>query len=331
MAILWQGSLIPWIDANGDPRTGATVYFYDANTTTPQTVYTDSTLGTSAGLSARTADASGMFGAIFLAPGIYRQKVLDADGALIPGTDVDGISVPQTSDYVPPSAGDTDATLLFSTGMLQHWYSTGAKSGWVRANGRTIGSAASAATERANDDTQDLFLFLWTADSSLSVSGGRGASAAADFVANKTIALPDLRGRALVGMDDMGSSAAGIMAGLTSLGAAIGAALHTLLTGELPSHTHTGTTASNGLHGHPFRLSTRVDSGAAQGATGGLMIRADTESNQASYTGTPSATAGQQIGGDGAHTHTFTTDAAGSGTAFSVVQPGTGVTIYLKL
>jgi hypothetical protein len=58
-------------------------------------------------------------------------------------------------------------------------------------------------------DTSALFLYLWGADANLAVSGGRGGSAAADYAANKTIALPDWRGRALAGLDDMGNSAAG--------------------------------------------------------------------------------------------------------------------------
>ena len=54
-------------------------------------------------------------------------------------------------------------------------------SGWVRANGRTIGSVTSGGTERANADSEALFLYLWAADASLSVSGGRGANAADDW------------------------------------------------------------------------------------------------------------------------------------------------------
>ena len=79
----------------------------------------------------------------------------------------------------------------------------------MRLNGRTIGSATSGATERANTDTQALFEYLWQNDSALAVSTGRGASSSADWAANKTIALPDGRGRVLAALDDMGSTAAG--------------------------------------------------------------------------------------------------------------------------
>ncbi|MFX9031451.1 hypothetical protein ABTN13_20060, partial [Acinetobacter baumannii] len=41
--------------------------------------------------------------------------------------------------------------------------STGTRAGYVRANGRTIGSATSGATERANADTAALYALLWGA------------------------------------------------------------------------------------------------------------------------------------------------------------------------
>jgi hypothetical protein len=105
--------------------------------------------------------------------------------------------------------GTVDPTTILATGDMKLVYNTGVLTGFVRANGRTIGSATSGASERANADTSALFTFLWNADANLAVSGGRGASAAADYAANKTITLPDYRGRAVAGLDDMGNSAAG--------------------------------------------------------------------------------------------------------------------------
>jgi microcystin-dependent protein len=105
--------------------------------------------------------------------------------------------------------GTVDPTTIFQTGDVKSRYGTGVLTGWVRMNGRTIGSATSGATERANSDCQSLFEYLWNSDPNLSVATGRGASATADWVANKTIALPDARGRVLASLDDMGNSAAG--------------------------------------------------------------------------------------------------------------------------
>src|SRR5690606_21344421 len=124
--------------------------------------------------------------------------VLDAADQVV--FDVDEVDISLGASYTPPDAGETSVELLFRTGDLKQRYGTGTHSGWVRANGRTIGSASSGATERANADCEALFEHLWGADTNLSVSGGRGANAASDWAANKTIALPDFRDRVIVGL-----------------------------------------------------------------------------------------------------------------------------------
>lgn len=63
------------------------------------------------------------------------------------------------------------------------------------------------------------------------------------------------------------------------------------------------------LHGHPFRMTIQSASTAQSTTSGGLMMGSFNNTNFASYTGTPSDTQGQQIGGEGggtAHTHSFT-------------------------
>lgn len=326
MAVMWQGSLIPWIDPNGDPYVGAVAEFFDANTSTPQTVYTDYALSTSAGESDRTANASGMFGALFLNPdpGSYRVKVTAEDDTVI--WDIAAIDVPQSATFVPPDAGDTSIELLARTGDLKPHYGTDATSGWVRAAGRTIGSGSSGASERANADCEDLFVHLWTVDSTLSVSGGRGGSAASDWAANKTIALPDLRERVPAGLATMGNSDAGRVAdslvdgGETSsdLGATAGADDVALSIAELPAHTHGGTTGADGAHGHPTFVST-TNNGSSN-TTGGLMLNsANTAVQPAHDSATPDADAGDQIGLSATHTHTIPSQ--GSGTAHNNMQP----------
>jgi hypothetical protein len=71
-----------------------------------------------------------------------------------------------------------------------------APSGWLLIDGKTIGNAASGATSRANDDTAALFAELWAFPAasvpifdSTGAASTRGASAAADFAANKRIGL----------------------------------------------------------------------------------------------------------------------------------------------
>lgn len=122
----------------------------------------------------------------------------------------------------------------FSTGDVKLTLKTAADTGWVLFNDGTIGNAASSATTRANADTVALYTLLWnnTADADCAVSTGRGANAAADYAANKTIALPKALGRAL--------ATYGAGSGLTSraLAKVVGEETHTLTTGEIPAHTH---------------------------------------------------------------------------------------------
>jgi hypothetical protein len=154
-----------------------------------------------------------------------------------------------TANYQPLNSALTaisSAGFAVPTGTMLDHLDTVAPTGFVMASGRTIGNASSSGTERANADTSALFTLLWNAysNSICPVSSGRGANAAADFAANKTITLPDLRGRVAAGKDDMGGSAAARMTsgnGLdgTVLGNSGGEQVHTLLTAEMPSHTHT--------------------------------------------------------------------------------------------
>lgn len=316
MAILWQGSLIPFNDPNGDPYGSAVAYFYSAGTTTPLTVYQDAGLSVSHD-SPVAANASGIFPAVFLPPTNYHLRIELAPGG--PYEDVDNIDTPQAASYVPPSAGTTDPTLLFATGDIKARHGTGAHNGWVRLAGRTIGNAASGATERANADTSALFQFLWSADTTLAVSGGRGATAAGDYAANKKIDLPDYRGRVVAGLATMGNTAstnipdAQVDGGETAdtLGATVGASTQTLTTAQIPAHTHTATTDTTGAHTHTqtVKSSGFAQSGVSSVATSG----ADATSSA------------------GAHSHVVTVQNAGGGGSHPNVQPSILATFYIKL
>ena len=87
--------------------------------------------------------------------------------------------------------------------------------------------------------------------------GGDQDDAAADWTGNNRMTLPDLRGRTIAGLDDMGSTAAGRLTsaywGLvgttpttpaTTLGNAGGSELRALVTANMVAHTHTGTTGN---------------------------------------------------------------------------------------
>jgi microcystin-dependent protein len=206
--------------------------------------------------------------------------------------------------------------------MVMDYAGSSAPSGWLLLSGRTIGSASSSATERANADTAALFAFLWgefsntelTIQDSSGSNTTRGANAAADFAANKRLPLPDCRGRVIAGKDDMGGSTASRLtngnSGITgtTLGAAGGletmkAHTHTFTTGtESQSHTHSiTTTGPNSVNG---------TSGAGGGAAVGSV-----------NTGNASQT----------HTHSGTTDSTGTGSSHGNVQPTFIMSKIIKL
>lgn len=162
----------------------------------------------------------------------------------------------------------TPTAATVPTGVGYPYFGTTAPTGYVMASGRTIGSATSGGTERANADTKDLYVLLWDSmtNTEAPVSGGRGASAAADFAANKTLQLPDFRDRSFLGKGDMGgSSAARVTSAVTglntaTLGAGGGVQAHTLTAAEsgLPSHAHTVAASAGGGGATPC-ISANID------------------------------------------------------------------------
>lgn len=82
--------------------------------------------------------------------------------------------------------------------------------GYIKANGLTIGNAASGATNRANADTRELFFHYWSQysnankviQSSAGIPTTRGVSAAADWAANKRMPVLEHRGEWRRGWDD---------------------------------------------------------------------------------------------------------------------------------
>lgn len=326
----------------------ALAYFFEGGTTTPLAVYEDAA-ETTVHDHPVVADAAGRWPTVFIPfTTSYDYKVTTAGG-----TQLSYPTEIPNPDPVDVAAGavTTSSVQLFQTGMCTFNFTDAAQSGFVRLGGRTIGNAASGATERANADTVDLYTHLYNnlGDTLAPVSGGRGANAAADYAANKTITLPDLRGSIPVGLDTMGNSAASRLGGTTFVtgsailaGSQAGENTHVLVTGELAAHTHadgtyaaaththTGTTASNGAHTH-------VEFGTVgAGANTGLVKTLS--QNAAGAEATDITT-----GSSGAHTHTFTSDASGSldvsgasastgsGTAHNIMQRFLTVTFFIKL
>jgi len=242
MGSLWNRSGNIERDAN-DVRTNAKAFFFQGGTNVAFTVYQDA--AQSIPHSNPVVANSGRWPAVFIPFTVsYDVRVLDQnDVQLSYITNIANPDPVQLSVTIPPEA-------QVQTGMC-HWEPiSGAKSGYVRLNSGTIGNAASGATERANADTVNLFTYLYNAmpDSVAPVSGGRGASAAADYAANKTIQLLDGRGGTLKGVDSMGAAAASrfqaevpfLVGNKDQVGSSCGNNRHFLLTSELPVTSPTG-------------------------------------------------------------------------------------------
>lgn len=314
-------SLSQQFDSTGAPLNGGFLYFYAAGTTTPQSAYQDSSL-TIPWPNPIELDSAGRVPAFYLADGQIKVRLTDANG--VTQVAADNLLVVGASSG-SGSAPSVDATTVLQTGDVKIRYGTGTHTGWVRANGRTIGSATSGGTELAASSAQTLFEYLWTADANLSVSTGRGASANADWIANKTITLPDWRGRALAALDDMGNSAAGRLtstyfgATATTLGAAGGSESTTLTLAQLPTGiTSTGTASGIGQAGSKVPV-------VASGETD-LSFTPSGSGTHVPATGTSWTFNNNTLSGSASVTSSNT-----SGSAHRTASPMLLATVYIKL
>jgi hypothetical protein len=317
-------SLSQQFDELGEPLNGGLLYFFAAGTTTPQSAYQDVAL-TLPYPNPIVLDSAGRVPAFYLADGQIKIRLANAAGVTQVAADNLLVIGPSSGSGSPPSV---DATTILATGDIKVRYGTGALAGFVRSNGRTIGSGSSGASERANADCQDLFEYLWTEDANLTVSTGRGASAAADWSANKTIALPDWRGRAISALDDMGNSAAGRLTA-TYFGTAatvLGAASSSESNNVILTHTHTADAVANHQHFTVFDDT----SGTTLTASNYLVRLLNTSSDFSYSLGGSAATANVGLtSASGGHTPTIQN--AGSASAHNIVQPTMLATVYIKL
>jgi microcystin-dependent protein len=99
-----------------------------------------------------------------------------------------------------------------------------------------------------------------------------------------TFNIPDFRGRVLVGVENIGGTAAGLItssstdgANAVSLSGVGGAQTHTLVTSEMPAHTHTQNGTNDGsdsgvvhlLTGFDFNVATETNWGQTDSTGGG--------------------------------------------------------------
>jgi len=317
-------AMIQQIDVNGQPLAGCQVFFFQAGTVaTPQNAYADFGL-TQALPNPLTCDQTGRVPMFWLADGLIHVRLTDSSG---------NVQIDTTMQVLGPSSGSSgggptvDPTTIAATGDIKFRLTSETLSGWVFLNGQTIGSATSGATGRANADTQNLFVYLWTncSNAHCPVVGGRGSSAIADFQANKQITLLDLRDRMPVGRDCMGNTCAGgLLAsnissgggdGIDTPAATGGAANISIAQTNLPNVNFNVTiTAGQWLHSHGFSFPYGAGTGPGPGGAG---------PNANNFTGNTSTVSNPQLTGSA--------PSGGIGAPFAVMSPFALGSWYIKL
>ena len=198
-----------------------------------------------------------------------------------------------TDRAVTPAGLASAAALFVPPGAVMPFARTSAPSGWLPANGNTIGSAASGAVyDSQNYD--ELFAVLWGSwsntllpiQTSTGAASTRGATAAADFAANKRLPLPDMRGYFVRGS---GTNSDGTASG--TFGAKQADAFK--------SHTHNGSSSAAGGHNHTYNSHTatfNLQGGSSGGAVQNIMRNPDSNGQTSSV---------------GNHSHTITIETTG--------------------
>lgn len=183
------------------------------------------------------------------------------------------------------------------TGTLLAFSGASAPDGWLLCHGQAVSRA----------DYAGLFAAIGT-----TYGAGNGST---------TFNLPDIRGRVIAGIDNMGGTpanrltAAGSFAATTP-GAAGGSQTHTLTEAQMPAHSHTGSTAEAGEHTHSL---------------GALMGSGNFSFNGETPGGSGSSTASSKTSGSaGAHTHDVSVSDTGGGQAHPSVQPTIALNYIIK-
>lgn len=176
---------------------------------------------------------------------------------------------------------------LVPTGSTHVWWTATVPTGYLFANGAAVSRTTYAA----------LYALFGT-----TFGAGDGVT---------TFNLPDMREAAPVGSSTMGGTTTpGRITNYvaTTIGGFIGACLHLLTTGEMPSHTHTATSVvTDPGHSH---VNSGAPAGNYSGGGGGQFFQGENYPSTQGYTGSTAATSvtvattNASIGGAGSHDNT---------------------------
>lgn len=180
------------------------------------------------------------------------------------------------TEWVDLASVAVDLSFLVPTGVVNSYAGEIAPSGWLMCSGGTFSGTEYPALA--------------------SLLGSKYGAVSGD-----NYRLPDLRGRTVAGLDNMGGTDAGRLDLANTLGTTAGSQTHTLTSAEMPSHTHT-----QNAHGHT--LGGGQEFGTFFGGNGGgfaTFALAVNAINQGTYQGPYSAmnttATNQNTGGGGAH------------------------------
>lgn len=224
------------------------------------------------------------------------------------GNKITGMADPTAStDAATKSYVDASTAAFFSTGDVKFTLKAAPDSGWLMFADQTIGNISSGATY-ANVQALALYTLIWNnvSNAYAPVVGGRGASASADWAAQKPMQLLYVLGRAL--------AVAGTGSGYTakSLGQTLGVETVSLSTPNLPAYTPTGSVATT----------TTVTLALSQYSTsGGVLAQPGNSTTNINAAGITANS-----------TSTFTGTAQGGTSApFSVMNPTVYLNVMVKL